>query len=611
MKYIATFAIASMAFVASSCSDALDVLPKDRIADTEYFRNETDFQLFSNPFYNDMLPKTQFSLQSDLYICQNLSDELMGGSYRQVPVTGGNWTWTTLRRANTLIERASLNCDDEAVVNKYTAVARFFRAYFYAEKIAQFGDVPWYDRELGSSSEELYKPRDSREFVMTKIIEDIDFAIEHLPRKSEESEAPFRVTKTAAMALKARFCLFEGTYRKYHGLNLEGHDWQYYLTQAADAAKQAMELGDNKLYSTGHPESDYNILFAQDDADLDEYILAISFRYAIFNNSHNANGHMLLGNQQRPGYTRKMVNMYLMNDGSRFTDRDGWQTMGFVEETANRDPRLAQSIRTPGYHRIDRTEVLAPDFSVAVTGYQPIKFVQSPDAAGGNTDRSGYSVNDMPILRFAEVLLNYAEAKAELGSLTQDDLDKSINLIRERVAMPHLNLAEANANPDPYLMASTTGYPNVSGANKGVILEIRRERAVELSQEGFRWNDILRWEAGYTYNDNNAESYSPLMGMYFPGPGEYDLSGNGEIDLVLYEQGTPKPTAGKGVQVMELGKQIILTEGNKGYMWFHKNIARTNFNEERDYLLPIPVNERSLNHSLTQNPGWADGLGDM
>lgn len=604
-RYISLIATLGCLFASTACNDALDLTPLDRISDTNYFRDENDLQLFTNPLYNDVLPKTQFAMQSDLYVCQNLSDEMMGGTYRQVPVTDGGWTWTALRRINTLLGRVN-NCQDPKAVEKYTAVARFFRAYFYADKITQFGDVPWYEEELGSSSKELYKPRDSRELVMTKIIEDIDYAIEHLPRKAEEPDAPFRVTKAAAMALKSRFCLFEGTYRKYHNLIIDGNGWEYYLQQSADAAAAAINLGDNSLFTTGHPESDYNTLFAQDDASIDEYMLAISYRYGIFNNSHNANAHALLSSQARPGYTRKMVNMYLMADGSRFTDRDGWETMGFSEETARRDPRLAQSIRTPGYHRIDRTQILAPDFSVAITGYQPIKFVQSPDAAGGNTDRANYSVNDMPVIRYAEVLLNYAEAKAELGTITQNDLDRSVNLIRGRSGMPDMSLSEANANPDPYLMSEYTGYPNVTGINKGIILEIRRERTVELMQEGFRWNDLLRWKCGPAISDQG--DYTPLTGMYFPGTGEYDLSGDGNIDLILYAKGSPKPSAPKGVQVLELGKQIVLSEGDKGYIYFHKSISRTPFDEKRDYLKPIPIHERSLNHSLTQNPGWVDGL---
>ena len=299
-----------------------------------------------------------------------------------------------------------------------------------------------------------------------------------------------------------------------------------------------------------------------------------------------------------------MVNMYLMKDGSRFTDQPRWQEMSFLEETKDRDPRLAQSIRTPGYTRIGETTVLPPDLSVTVTGYQPIKFVQEPTASGGQVDRNDRNTNDLPVYRYAEVLLNYAEAKAELGTLTQGDLDISVNLLRDRAGMndAHLNMAAANANPDRYLSAKETGYPNVSGSNKGVILEIRRERAVELNQEGFRFDDLVRWKAGACIDQD-------IYGMYFAGAGEYDLSGDGNPDVILYNKGTAKPEAGSGVLVYEIGKDILLTGSNSGYVYSHKNIVRNGFNEERDYLYPIPINERSLNPSLTQNPGWSDGLG--
>ena len=296
-----------------------------------------------------------------------------------------------------------------------------------------------------------------------------------------------------------------------------------------------------------------------------------------------------------------MVNTYLMKDGTAFTDKAGWQEMTFIDEVKDRDPRLAQSIRTPGYHRIGKTEVLAPDLSISVTGYQPIKFVQDPTASGGNVDRNDRSTCDLPVYRYAEVLLNYAEAKAELGTLTQDDLNNSVNLIRKRVGMPDLNLANANAHPDRYLSSEETGYPNVTGSNKGVILEIRRERTIELMQEGFRFDDLVRWKAGSCINQS-------LMGMYFPGAGSYDLTGDGKADVVLYDKGTAKPDVASGTQVYEIGNELILSADNKGYVYYHKNILRTNFSEERDYLYPIPINERSLNHNLTQNPGWDDGL---
>lgn len=583
----------------SSCDSLLDLQPQSQISQTDYFKTETDLQLFSNSFYNNLLDKSPFDMQSDVYVQQNLSVEMLGGTNRDVPASGGGWSWTDLRKMNTLLAYAD-QCPDKDVVLKYKAVTRFFRAFFYFEKVKRFGDVPWYDTELASTDETLYKARDSRELIMTHMIEDVDFAIENLPSKDEEKSSPFRVNKYAALALKSQFCLYEGTYRKYHKITLAGHDYNYYLQQSADASEKLMASSKYKLYSTGKPNEDYVNLFAKEDADPDEYILAIKFDYGM-SILHNAAGHTLVPTQGKPGLTRKMVNTYLMKDGTAFTNQSGWQEMQFIDETKNRDPRLEQSIRTPGYMRLQTTKVLAPDLSLSVTGYQPIKFVQEPTASGGNVDRNNRSTNDLPVYRYAEILLNYAEAKAELGTLSQTDLDKSINLLRKRVGMPNLDMNAANSAPDRYLSASETGYPNVNGSNKGVILEIRRERTIELMQEGFRFDDLVRWKAGSCIDQS-------IVGMYFPGAGGYDLSGDGKADVILYAEGEAKPTDDAGVLVYKIGKDVILSDGNKGYLYYHKNINRTPFSEERDYLYPIPTDERSLNHNLIQNPGWKDGL---
>ena len=393
MKRIIILAVALTAGL-SSC-DLLDTEPLSQITQTDYFKTETDLQLFSNPFYNNLLDKNPYDDQSDLVVCQTLSDEILGGNKRTVPNSGGGWTWTDLRRMNTLLEYSS-QCDDKDVVTKYNALTRFFRAFFYFEKVKRFGDVPWYDVQLGSADEALYKPRDSRELVMTKMIEDVDFAIDNLTR----DVSTYRVNRWAALALKAQFCLYEGTYRKYHNLTIEGgNDYKYYLDLAAKAAGELINEGPYKLYSTGNPDKDYLTLFAQEDASPDEYILAIKFDYGLAIH-HNATAFTLVPTQGRPGYTRKMVNMYLMKDGKRFTDKENWQEMSFLEETQDRDPRLAQSIRTPGYTRIGKEEVLAPDLGCSVTGYQPIKFVQNPDDSGGNVDRNDRSTCDLPVYRF-------------------------------------------------------------------------------------------------------------------------------------------------------------------------------------------------------------------
>ena len=228
--------------------------PKATLAPENYFRDETDLQLFSNSFYNNLLPKEPFDEQSDHYVYLNLSAVLRGGTNRTVPNTGGGWgsgtgAWGDLRKMNTLLEYID-KCEDKDAVVKYTALTRFFRAYFYFNMVKRFGDVPWIEAQLETDSEELYKPRDSREVIMGHMIEDVDYAIQNLP----DAVSPYRVNRWSALALKARFCLFEGTFRKYHDpakhaymyvepLPTGAHDANYYLDLAAQAAREIIDNG--------------------------------------------------------------------------------------------------------------------------------------------------------------------------------------------------------------------------------------------------------------------------------------------------------------------------------------------------------------------------------
>ena len=295
----------------------------------------------------------------------------------------------------------------------------------------------------------------------------------------------------------------------------------------------------------------------------------------------------------RPGMNKKIVNSYLMADGSRFTDKAGYETMTFDQECQNRDPRLAQTIRTPGYTRIGSTKKEAPNLAYTMTGYHLIKYSMT-----ANYDEYNKSCNDIPLIRTSEVYLNFAEAKAELGTLKQADINKSIKLLRDRVGMTNLDMELANSKPDPYLMSAATGYPNVKGANQGVILEIRRERTIELAMEGFRYYDIMRWKEGKLFEND-------LLGIYVPGPGTYDLDKDGTDDVCFYVGTKP---AGNVPLYLEIGEQIRLSNGESGYIICHSLITKK-WNEDRDYLYPVPISERTLSNGvITQNPGWNDGL---
>jgi hypothetical protein len=575
-------------FSAISCNDSLDVMPKDRMIPENFFRNESELQMFSNKFYTQLPGESAIIREGVDHIAKNdMSDELKGT--RIIPGSGSGWSWSQLRDINTLLEY-SVNCPDREVRNRYDAVARFFRAYFYFEKVKRFGDVPWYDKQLASNDPDLVKPRDSREFIMSKVMEDLDFAIQYLPAGKEL----YKVTKWTALALKSRAALFEGTFRKYHNLTVDGVGYEYYLEQAAKASEDFINQSGYTLYKGTSTTTAYRDLFASYDARGEEIILARNYNKSL-GQSHNANFYTLGVTYGRPGLTKRMVNSYLMADGSRFTDNPGYETYSFVDETANRDPRLSQTIRTPGYKRLDGTNTLVPDLLTSSTGYQPIKFVMETKYDGPNSE----SENDLPIFRTAEVYLNYAEAKAELGTLTQSDLDRTIGQIRARVGMPPLDMVDANADPDPYLLDPKTGYPHVQGQNQGVILEIRRERTIELIMEGFRYYDMMRWKEGKTFETD-------YHGVYIPELGPYDFDGDGSPDVYFYKGATPSIPS--GVLARKVDEEIFLSEGDYGYISPYKNMT-AKWNEERDYLYPIPIDERILTGGvLTQNPGWDDGL---
>lgn len=572
----------SAAIACISCEDMLDYQPKDRLSPDTYFKTETDCELWTNNYYT-VFPSAEgiYSEPYDVIVRDVLADEISG--VRKPMPTDGNWNWEKLREMNFFLSRAS-QIEDESVRLEYEGLTRFFRAYFYFEKVKRYGDVPWVDRPLGSDEEELYKGRDSRELVMEKVMEDVDFAIANLP----EVQNVYRVTRWTARALKSRIALFEGTFRKYHGLD----GYEEFL-QACVNASEPFLTGPYSIYTSG--STPYQDLFTSQDAIETEIILARAYTSAISGMTHDVNGHLTGATMGRPGMTRNVVNMYLMRDGSRYTDQENYATKTFVEECKNRDLRMAQTLRTPGYKRIGGSKELAPDLSRSTTGYQLIKYLTEE-----KYDANKASTNDMPLFRLAEVLLNYAEAKAELGTLKQADLDNTIRPLRVRAGLPDLDMEEANRNPDPYLSSPETGYANVTGANKGVILEIRHERTLETPMEGLRYWDIMRWKEGKRFE-------KPIEGLYFPGTGEYDLDGNGSVDVCIYD--TEKaPGNSADVLYLKLGSDIVLSEGTSGNVLAHSTQQRV-WNEERDYLYPIPTDDRVLTQgAISQNPGWNDGL---
>ena len=596
-KNIILYSFIALLSGTAGCSDMLDEYPLDAISPETYYNNADELRSATNQFYG-MFPgaASGYTESADVVCIFNLPAEVQG--IRTVPTSGGGWNWEYLRAVNFYLSH-SVRCDDVDAREHFDGIARFFRAYFYFEKVKRFGEVPWFDRELSSTDPELFRPRDSRDIIMDKILDDLTYAINNISDKKDL----YNVTHWTALALKSRICLFEGTFRKYHGIP----GYEKFLNECATASKLFIDNAPYAIYQTG--AQPYRDLFSSMNAIEEEVILARDYDRSQ-NVMHEANANTLSPTYGRPGMNKKIVNSYLMTNGDRFTDQPGYETMQYYDEKQNRDPRLTQTVVGPGYMRINSDAVSSPNFGASTTGYQITKWVT--DASG-----DGYlgSSNDYILFRAAEVYLNYAEAKAELGTLTQEDLKISIKKIRDRVGMPNIDMDAANANPDPYLCALESGYQNVTGPNKGVILEIRRERTIELLLEGFRYYDIIRWKEGKVFEQ-------PYKGMYFPGltqgsgDNRYDVfdmndgtvGDKEKVDICIYTG--KKPSVKNIRKFYKLGDEFVLTDGDKGNIICH-DIEKEprQWREDRDYLYPIPTQERLLsNGTLSQNPNWNDGL---
>ena len=300
----------------AACSGCdLTLIPEDKVTPQTYFQSEVDLRLWTNQFYTLLdSPDSASGLNADDMVDKSMGDVISG---TRMASDESGWTWTSLRKINYYLQN-SHNCTDEAARTKYDGVAYFFRAYFYYVKVRRYGDVPWYDTVIGSEEEELLKkPREDRGIIMDHVMSDLDDAIDMLPRDKDVA----RVTRWAALAFKSRAALYEGTWRKYRGLP----DADKYLQQAADAAATFIAESGYSLYKEG--TEPYRDLFCSDDAKQSEVILARLYNFEGLNLAHSVQFNI---RNAATGFTRRFMNHYLMADGSRFTEKEGHETMFYT-----------------------------------------------------------------------------------------------------------------------------------------------------------------------------------------------------------------------------------------------------------------------------------------
>ena len=613
-KYIILIAAALLAAV--SCRDFLTKTPETTLSPDTYFSTKAELDLWANKFYSDILPEPSAlaELNADDVSSATSLNALQRGTRNPSSKSWSKDTWKPLRNINYMLDNN--RCKDQSVKEMYDGVAYFFRAWFYFEKVRMYGDIPWYGHVIESSDRQaLNRPRDPRGYVMLKVMQDLDMAYQLLPEKWS-SDPVYHVSKDAALALKSRAALFEGTFRKYHagtpyvpvdeqtfdGVTVSS---EYFLRQAADAAGKL--LGKRSLY-TGNAmglaakatDASYREYFILEDAETQETIL--SRRYSV--DVLVRHGLQFDFASQRRSGSIRLVNHYLQSNGKPIQARSGYATLGYWDTFYNRDPRMAQTLHGPAFVSadIDPETGAHPreslSWSRTFNGYRVIKFISTKEHENAST-----STTDYPLIRYAEVLLNYAEAKAELGELTSADIAATIDVIRARVGMPAM--ATVPTQEDALMLEY---YPNSKGTQRAAILEVRRERTVELVAEGFRQWDMLRW--------GEAAALTPLetggvQGIYIAAGDvgkDLDLDKDGKADLYLYTGSKPGSTTVAAENRVQIGGTCTLSFNTSGRVTFWAAEDYT-WIPGRDYLWPIPADQRTLTgYALTQNPGWDDGL---
>ncbi|MGK6350715.1 RagB/SusD family nutrient uptake outer membrane protein [Parapedobacter sp. DT-150] len=586
----------------SSCSDDfLERAPLANISDPDFWKSANDLKLYTNNFYNQdgLLPlRNGYGYGSHPYTIDAAdgTDAFIALDYNRrmngentLPESGGGWSagdWGLLRNINYFLDHYRLSDEPWDNIKQYAGEALFFKSIFYFNKVRTFGDVPWASTTVQLDSELLFAARLPRDQVVDSIMRDLDLAVEYLPARAGGGWTG-RVTKETALALQARIALYEGTWEKYHALkntpfNVAGSDGTKFIQKAADAADALIALAE----ANGFPaldnigiENGYWKLFNQRDYSNHKEVM-LWRKYSVAEGQYHRWLYVTPWGGS-VGLTKNMIESYLCTDGKPIAVSPLYQgDQDLQTVTTNRDPRLDQTIYVDdGEHWQweGRTLFTTPTFEgdnalKCVTGYQLYKGHDSSPA--GYEERRGSGAGlctaGQIYFRYGETLLIYAEAKAELGTITQSDIDKTVNALRQRAGMIGLlNMADIATDPNW----------EFSGISP-LLQEIRRERKVELIGEGFRRDDIFRWAAA----DELMAGKRPLGAIkkqWENYPGTAEGFQQAVADIPVNSAGYIDPYQPFGIL-------------NGGYQ----------FNLGRDYLSPIPANERVLNPNLTQNPGW-------
>lgn len=535
-----------------------------------------------------------YDVHSDNMAASSVSTRLAGETSLSNASELNNYT--AIRNLNFLLCNLD-NCLEKGTpdFNHYVGEAYYFRAWYYYQMFVDYGQLTWVNKPIDPNIEEMQLPRDNRTLIADSILADLDKAIYYL--KLQDNNTSMRIHKDVARALKSEVALFEGTWEKYHKAKgdkfydptVTDEKIQEYLKQAVAASEEVMNRGIWKIYNTGRISQDYRRLFQTTDLSNNPEVLWFKM-YDGDQIGNNVNRYLNRGGGG-VGVTASLVDDYLTKDGKPFvgkTRAELKKEFGNEMSPMIRDPRLPQTVCMPG-------QQLRPDdrppyyvvppligtsaYNQNMTGYSLLKHVQIDYT--GSLDAEFKGATPAIQFRYADILLNYAEALAELdGAANEEKIKDALKPLRDRVDMPSVDFdREFNGEAD-YPFRNLDKY----------IQAVRRERRVEKACEGRRLEDIMRWAAadelivgkwpkGALFTGSNLEDHPQYEGKLI-----YDqASGNN-----LYLTGAPGDAL-----------RYILPSNPKDYPngW--------QFDVNRDYLLPIQTRMLSLTGNMwKQNPGW-------
>ncbi|MDF3077946.1 MAG: RagB/SusD family nutrient uptake outer membrane protein [Sphingobacteriaceae bacterium] len=580
--------------------DFLDKLPKDKLVPETVFIDNNSFKIYAWSLYDQFggygasIPN---AMQSE-FITDNMNETRPAGineyafQTKFVPGQGSNtatqvpsrWDFSYVRKVNIMLDNIDKSKMSNADKEHWRSVGYFFRALRYYDLISAFGDVTWIETSLQDTSKLLYEPRTPRDVVAKNMLDNLLYAESHIKPGGDGVNT---INTNVVRALISRFGLFEGTWRKYHGLS------------NANTYLQACKAASEKLM-TAYPTviSNYDDVFNSEDLTGKPGI--ILFKQYVANLSTHSNPRFIGSTSWFWDLTKDAVQSYLCTDGkpvSTSTVFAGDQTM--YNEFRNRDRRLYYTVAPPykvtitsqpawknttnpadaeyitlmqqigGVNKELPFEQWSKTWSTGATTSQSPHFRLSNGGQNQMTSELGYlfwkfynrlpldnsnnSTNDAPLFRIEEVYLNYAEAMFELGAFDQSVANSTINKLRPRANLPNMVVAQINASFDTKRDLSVDP----------VLWEIRRERRVELMGDGFRFNDIKRWKKG-NYVDKQA------LGVF--------------------------------VKNSDYGNKLKINGGGaQGYVeYFGKPLGWL----DKYYLEPLPTQDLALNPKLEQNPGW-------